>query len=109
MNEIRDTHKQMLYQAEHFGLKNRMNICIEECAELIQALCKNQRFFENDVTMNKTLKEVSDNVIEEIADVEICLKQIKYLMGITQDVEEVKAEKIKRTERLLRENKNVKS
>ena len=30
-------------------------------------------------------------------------------MGITKDVEEIKAEKIKRTERLLREDKNVKS
>lgn len=48
---------------ETFGVESQITKCIEECAELIQALCKRDH----------------DNTIEEIVDVEICLEQMKTI------------------------------
>lgn len=48
-------------------------IHMEECAELIQAISKFQRY--------KTSKE-REQVIEEMADVMICLEQLKLMCNI---------------------------
>ncbi len=67
--------------AEHFGLENQKVKTIEECSELITAIAK------NDI----------NNIIEEIADVQIMLKQLVHLYNIGYDVEEMMEYKIKRT------------
>ena len=55
-----------------FGEQAQITKCIEECSELIQALCKLDH----------------DNIIEEIVDVEICLSQMKYMFfTCVKDVE----------------------
>jgi len=58
----------------------------EECAELTQALSKYIRG-----------KWHQDKISEEIADVEICLEQLKALFGNEVDVNEAKQDKIRRT------------
>ena len=74
--------------AEHYGLESQIDILQEECAELIQAVSKYRRSgFDEDVPFC---------IIEEIADVEIMLSQIKYLLGFSGSISEVKEEKIKR-------------
>ena len=61
----------------------------EECAELIQAISKYRRY------ANTIAWEA---VIEELADVEIMLYQIKTLWKCaTDDIAEINAEKLKRT------------
>jgi len=65
--------------ANHYGKQAQTLKCIEEKAELTQALCKNT------------------NIAEEIADVEIMLEQIKYLYFIDdEEVEKIKEYKINR-------------
>lgn len=49
---------------ERFGIRSQKQKCIEEMAELIQAICKGN----------------NDNIIEEMVDVDICLEQLKYIM-----------------------------
>lgn len=86
--------------AEHFGYESQSNQLIEECAELIQALSKYHR-----VTTGKgqpvadyNATVVLDNLIEEIADVEVMLGQVKYLLKIPDDeIEAVKLFKENRT------------
>lgn len=52
---------------KHFGSDMQLDICIEECAEFIQAILKTRR---NGVTY-------SYSFFEEMADVLICMEQIK--------------------------------
>ena len=62
--------------ADFYGLDSQRNILIEEMAELTQALIKTTRIGEFAI----------DDVKEEMADVEIMLYQIKYLLGINTDI-----------------------
>lgn len=75
--------------ADYYGLDNQLNKTIEECAELIQALVK---------------LESRENTIEEIADVQIMLKQMLYLLDCEKEVEKVMEYKINRQ---LERNENV--
>ena len=93
--------QKMIEQAEQFGLENRLLQCKEEAAELIQALCKYQRILQGDKTCQTDIIHAEYMIAEEMADVEICLKQLKYLLGNTEQIEQIKEEKIKRTEQRL--------
>lgn len=62
--------------ADHYGNENQIDKTIEEMAELTQALVK-YKHCGGDIFKEK--------VIEEIADVEIMLEQLKYLLKITDE------------------------
>lgn len=61
------------------GITNQLFIAVEECAELQQAISKCYR--------NKELipAEVRENLIEEMADVMICLEQLKVIFHINEE------------------------
>lgn len=63
--------------ADHYGYPTQSNQLIEECAELIQAVSKYRR-----ADSPATRMSAMENLTEEIADVEIMLAQIKYLLRI---------------------------
>lgn len=70
----------------HYGLEHQMRKSMEECAELIQAI-------------NKYLDDPSDKrraqVIEEMADVEFMIEQMKYMLAVTpKEITDVKAVKM---------------
>lgn len=71
--------------AEHYGYEAQSNQLVEECAELIQAVSKYRRA--RGTEQETPLKEqvALDNLIEEIADVEIMLEQIKHLLKIPEE------------------------
>jgi NTP pyrophosphatase (non-canonical NTP hydrolase) len=56
---------------KHYGAEIQSTVCMEECAELIQAISKAKRgkFDENNMT-------------EEIADVLICIEILKQIYNI---------------------------
>ena len=89
--------------ADHYGLNAQLNVATEELAELIQAIARFRRVDEND----KLELAIRKNLIaEELADVEVMLAQIKYLMEIDERVEAVAKYKIDRqTERMKKETK----
>lgn len=75
--------------ADHFGYEKQKNLLIEEMAELIQALNKFDR---------KKNEEAYENIIEEMADVELMIEQTQYLLAADrQAIEKIKEEKIERT------------
>ncbi len=76
--------------ADYYGLDNQLNKTIEECAELIQALAK---------------LESRENTIEEMADVQIMLKQMLYLLDCEKEVEKVVEYKINRQLKRIRKEK----
>lgn len=84
--------------ADHYGLESQLNILQEELAELIQAVSKYRR-------------GDPSHIIEEIADVEIMLDQVKYLLGnpaiprvlIYESIQSIKEDKIKRQLKRIKE------
>ena len=72
---------------KYFGKEKQIIKCVEELSELQKELCKSVNGKGN-----------LDNIIEEIADVEIMLKQLKIILKIgARDVLKEKNKKIKRT------------
>lgn len=55
---------------KHYGVQHQIVKCMEECGELIQALARN---------LNRERNE--ENVVEELADVEIMLMQMRIVFG----------------------------
>ena len=88
------TKKQVYEQLiEKFGAENQILKCVEELNELGQVLCKLKSKSENKALVIK-------NIIEEIADVEIMLEQVKLILGIEEsDVKRMKSYKLHRTVR----------
>lgn len=88
--------------ANKYGYELQSRQCIEELSELIQAICKDKR--KRTATSNNSeiikpiskFSETGSHVIEEIADVEIMLEQLKLLMDCSDEVEKVKISKINR-------------
>ncbi len=77
--------RQLCKIIDTYGSDKQQNQAIEECSELIKAICKYKR----------TLYHVED-IVDEIADVEIMLNQLKIIFGCFGEVEERIDFKIKR-------------
>lgn len=74
-------NEDLKYIADHYGLEHQLGKCKEELGELIEAI--------------NSLDERA--IIEEVADVEIMISQIKYLRDIPDEqVDVVKKYKIQR-------------
>lgn len=75
---------------DKLGERNQIVKCVEELSELQQVLCKLLSADDGWVTLDK--------VIEEIADVEIMLNQIKIILEISEEeITNMKNYKIMRT------------
>ena len=75
---------------QHYGKNNQSTVCMEECAELIQAISKAKRGKIN-----------RDNMIEEIAAVLICIEMLKQMYMISDEqinkwIEKKQAREVKR-------------
>ena len=82
---------------EHYGKDVQSTVCMEECAELIQAISKEKRG-----------KSDKDHLAEEMADVIICIEMLKQIYNITED--EIYSWVITKQERTIeRIKKDVKS
>lgn len=85
-------NEQLYLELIHRYKEKQIIVAIEELSELQKELCKYLRDKYNE-----------ENLIEEIADVEIVLEQIKLYFNLDQnDIDKIKEQKIERTkERLL--------
>ena len=87
--------------AEHYGYDSQSRQLIEEIAELtvaINKLWRVERFCDRKNIMDVkgfSYPKVKE-IIGEIADVEIMISQIKYLLGYNDEVEQEKERKILR-------------
>lgn len=107
---MEDITKTIKATATRYGYDAQSRQLIEEMAELTQALNK---FWRKQLQCGK-IKRIIDvpigtpeelDIIEEIADVEICITQIKYLLGIKEDsINRVKKNKVARELERIRES-----
>lgn len=83
--------------AMHYGFEAQSNQAIEEMAEFTIALNKYKRNLVTYQKEGKVCYRLDENVVEEIADVELMIHQIKILLGIDQKgIEVVKEMKVNR-------------
>ena len=92
-----DISRMNLETAEHYGYEAQSNQLVEECAELIQAVNKYRRSVGAGQPTEAKIQIVRENLVEELADVELMIEQIKYLLDITE--EEIKAIKLYKVNR----------
>lgn len=91
-------NKMIVEIADYYGLDAQSNQAIEEMAELIQALNKLRRAKGVGQATVRTTPIAIKQVIEEIADVEVMLDQLKHLLEIDPAVlESAKRYKLERT------------
>lgn len=79
---------------KQWGNNSQMDMCIEECAELIQAISKMKR-------PNRMAGQALKNLCEEIADVEIMLEQIRLIVHKDGLIDNIKDEKLEKLQKLL--------
>lgn len=92
-----DMKDKIKHIAEHYGYDAQSHMLIEEMAELTQAINKYYRVRnEHGYPTDKTSEEVFTNLLEEIADVEICIEELKALLDCNAKVSAWKYTKIAR-------------
>ena len=82
-----DRERKLLFLIDHYGTLNQMLIAIEEMAELQKAIVKHIR---------QESEENINSVIEEIADVQVMLEQLKMIFSCRSKIDEIMDEKIDR-------------
>jgi NTP pyrophosphatase (non-canonical NTP hydrolase) len=92
--------EQNIKNAEYYGYKRQSQQAIEECSELIQAISKYNRLLNGEYAGKE--KKIVANLVEELADVEICIEQLKYFLKITDTkINNIKEYKINRTKNVI--------
>ena len=90
----------LLFVINSHGVRSQEDVAIEEMSELQKAIIKNRRY--ND---ENTRKEI----IEEIADVEIMLSQLKIIYSCKEEVERLMDYKIEREIKRILDKYGVKN
>ena len=86
---------------ETYGVQAQCDVAIEEMAELTKAIVKIRRVADD---YEKT-QAALDNLLEEIADVDIMIDQLKIMRG-PKRVEEYRKKKLERLERRLKDDRS---
>ena len=96
-----DDERIMQQAIETYGVQAQCDVAIEEMAELTKAIVKIRRVADD---YGKT-QAALENLLEEIADVDIMIDQLKIMWGQKQ-VEEYRRKKLERLERRLEGDRN---
>ena len=79
------TEQKIQYIADHYGYEPQSRQLIEELSELIQAVCKHHRAYEDrPISVSCDCPE-RDSIAEEMADVCIMIWQLCHLLGISNE------------------------
>lgn len=84
---------------DKYGPQNQLSQTQEECAELIQAISKLNRAGSSDHP-GRTAKAAMNNLMEEAADVQIMLDQIR-IMYPSKAYDTIRAQKIARLQKRM--------
>ena len=89
MMDERERRNIMTRAIQHFGETAQIDMAVEEMAELTKAICKVKR-----AQAGAEMGAAIENVVEEIADVQIMLDQLRLIFARSTD--EVEEEKLRR-------------
>ena len=80
---LEETLRNNIMIVENSNIKDQMFVWIEEMSELTKVICKWARIYEKlDGNLTGDLKQ---DFLTEVADVTVCLDQIKYAVKIFED------------------------
>mgnify|MGYP000862269134 CR=1 FL=1 len=97
--------KAIIKIASHYGQVKQTQQTVEECSELIQAICKSWRTTPE--TPAPEFEQTREHIIEEMADVQIMLWQLYYLMIPDSDEMDRRiSEKLERQLKRIEEERN---
>lgn len=98
--------QRMIEIADHYGYNAQSRQLIEEMAELTQAINKFWRKTlmcgKVEFTCEDEFREMlqgtpeMENLLQEIADVEVCLEQIRYILDSDKEIGQYREYKIRR-------------
>ena len=91
--------EKLLFIIDCYGTKSQEDVAIEEMAELQKAILKHRR---------SAGEKTRADIVEEIADVENMLEQLKIIYSCSKEIEGIKDYKIKRQIRRIEEKYNIK-
>lgn len=89
---------------DKYGNDSQLAVAQEECAELIQAISKLNRAGSSDHP-GRTAKAAMNNLMEEAADVQIMLDQIR-IMYPSHAYDTIRTQKIARLEKRINQNRS---
>ena len=100
MTILDEVCKQALHE---WGLRLQLIVSIEELSELQKEICKLIRLKDIDETLTWEYWNGEDleHLVEEIADVELMLHQIKLSYNLFDDVDKIRQKKINRLIKIL--------
>lgn len=79
--------RKLLFLIDHYGTKKQQDIAIEELAELQKAIIKYRR---------EPSDKTKEAVVEEIADVQVMLEQLKMIFSCRTKIDAIMDAKIER-------------
>ena len=89
--------KQKIHEiADGYGFIPQSRQCVEECSELITAICKWYRKWDGSIASDSCDCKERTDIISEIADCKIMLAQLEYLLSAEDAVREIMRQKIER-------------
>ena len=97
-----DQHKIMKKAISEYGYSHQILKAIEELGELERALIK-KMMYQIEFVHRDDVKDNHYNLMEEIADVEIMIYQIKLIYGIFYEVDSLRDKKLQRLKTRLGE------
>ena len=94
---------------EHIGVPALLEQLAEECCELAQASLKMARKLRDENPTPKSIDDIRDNLVEEMADVELCIDRVTYETDIADptNLVEIESEKIERWKKRLEQHANI--
>ena len=100
----KDIEKDIAFIAHYYGYEAQSRQLIEEMAELTQSI--NKKWRGENTGLYRGYYDDMKAIIEEIADVQICMEQVKLLLGISEkEVVSNMESKIIREKSRIRQNK----
>lgn len=88
--------------ANFYGIDEQSQQCVEEMAELMQALSKYRRSRGHGQPAGKTEDECRADIITELADVKIMIYQIEYLLNGRDEIRKEIRRKVEREIRRMK-------
>ena len=94
---------------EHIGVPALLEQLAEECCELAQASLKMARKLRDENPTPKSIEDIRYNLVEEIADVELCVNRITYETDIAdvRTLIEIESAKMERWKKRLEQHANI--
>ena len=94
---------------EHIGVPALLEQLAEGCCELAQASLKMARKLRDENPTPKSIEDIRDNLIEEIADVDVCLDRLEDETDIVDRLEltTIEIDKKKRWQERLEQHSGI--